>query len=130
VYKRQRWGEAIYLSDALFPPAYWWVTIPLNSFTVGFLNVACLLGPYAFLGGLIGAHQMKTGLIICTLTIAGMLAVGMVAFGFEYNFLDWLVWISLPLALLSNLLGVWVPYLLGFSIKRMLILSLFSQKSR
>lgn len=126
----QQWGESIHISAANFPPTYWWVNILINTLTVGFLNVACLLGLFGFLGGLIGAHKLSTGLVICALTIAGMISVGIYIHGYDFQPDYWLFWVAFLLALLSNLFGIWVPYLLGFSIKRLVLLSFFSTRRK
>ncbi|MEM1060666.1 MAG: hypothetical protein AAGK14_15755 [Verrucomicrobiota bacterium] len=114
---------ALRLDPALFPDAANpWAETLVNNLLYGFFVSAFMLGGYAFLGGLWGGHSLGAGLAISAVTMLAILLVGYVYEGMPN--LDRRGWLAAALttAHLGNLLGVIVPYLAGFSARRLALL--------
>jgi len=121
------WQANLYLGPAFFPPT--WVLVPMlvNNVLANIVAIFYTFGFYNLLGGLLGTHRLRNGLLICIFTVTFDLIISiLISGGIQLN-RSWNSWIVLLASYLAVFLGAVVPYLLGFSLRRLLVLSVLCQ---
>ncbi len=116
------WVDQLDHGSGYFPTDWWWAPLILSSMLSNFLFTLIMFGPCVFLGGLLGRHPLRSGLLVCFALLTIVLIVLHSIMG-SPKFQDhWLHYVTFPLSYLAFYLGATIPYLFGFSLKSLAIL--------
>lgn len=124
------WVDQLDHGAGYFPTDWWWAPLIVSSMLSNFLFTLMLFGPCVFLGGLLGRHPLRSGLLVCFVLQTIVLLV-LHTILWPPQFQDhWFHYVLFPLSYICIYLGAMIPYLLGFSLRQLAILSLFASQTR